>query len=367
MTLQISINRPLCELLTTVTAHQGTMAKAWRLRQRSALGSIFALAVLAWNIRFVIFFDSDRSSASSSNHTTILIWHWPFHKPMNLSGDICLNTYNIKNCTLTDDRNMFNRSNVVVFHHIDLDLVGHQMPTGPRPSQQMWVWATLESPSNINGLMKWNNTFNWTLTYREDSDIFVPYGRMVPNLAMELNATVKDGLVSWVVSHYHRTQERANFYKAFSSYLKVDVYGKASRKPLCSSCLLPMISKYLFYLALENSIHKDYITEKLWRNAFLAGAVPIVLGPPRENYEKFIPSDSFIHVGDFQSPKHLAEFLKTMTPERYQEFFHWRQRYGVKVYTDWRERFCMICSKYPTLPKSKVYTDIEGWFTNENI
>ncbi|KAM4019207.1 alpha-(1,3)-fucosyltransferase 7 [Anomaloglossus baeobatrachus] len=343
------------------------MAIARRLRQGSTLGSIFALAVMAWNIRFVLFFDSSESLSSSSDETTILIWHWPFYKAMNLSGDICFNAYNIRNCRLTDDQNMFNRSNVVVFHHKELDLVGHQMPTGPRPPQQMWVWATLESPSNTKGLTNWNNTFNWTLTYREDSDIFVPYGQLVPNLAMTLNATMKAGLVSWVVSHYHRTQERANFYKEFSSYLKVDVYGKASKKPLCPSCLLPMISKYFFYLALENSVHKDYITEKLWRNALLAGVVPIVLGPPRENYEKFIPSDSFIHVSDFPSLKHLAEFLKTMTTERYQDFFHWRQRYGVKVYTDWRERFCRICSMYPSLPKSKVYTDLHGWFINENV
>lgn len=287
--------------------------------------------------------------------------------PMNLSGDICLNDYNIKNCRLTDDRNMFNHSNVVVFHHKELDTIGHQMPTGPRPPQQMWVWATLESPSNTKGLSKWNNTFNWTLTYREDSDIFVPYGQMVPNLPMASHVTRKTGLVSWVVSNYHRDQERATFFKEFSLYLKVDVYGKAKRKILCSSCLLPTMSKYLFYLALENSVHKDYITEKLWRNAFLAGAVPIVLGPPRENYEKFIPADSFIHVSDFPSPRHLADFLGTMTTQRYQEFFHWRQVYGAKLYTDWRERFCMICSKYPSLPKTKVYTDIERWFNSENV
>ncbi|XP_040260842.1 alpha-(1,3)-fucosyltransferase 7 [Bufo bufo] len=338
-----------------------------RLRQGSTLGSIFALAIFAWNIYFFQSLDSEGNLASPNTITTILIWHWPFHKPMNLSGEVCLNIYNIKNCRLTDDRNMFSNSNVVVFHHKELQTVGHKMPTGPRPSEQLWVWATLESPTNTKGLEKWNNTFNWTLTYREDSDIFVPYAKMVPNLIMEWNDTLKTGLVSWVVSNYHQVQQRAKFYKELSSYLKVDVFGKASRKPLGSSDLLQKMSKYYFYLALENSVHKDYITEKLWRNAFLAGAVPIVLGPPRENYEKFIPPDSFIHVSDFPSPKHLAIFLQTMTPLRYQEFLRWRQVYGVKLYTDWRERFCMICSKYPSLPKSKVYTDIETWFKSENI
>ncbi|KAG8536423.1 hypothetical protein GDO81_026390 [Engystomops pustulosus] len=341
------------------------MAAARTLRQGSKLGGILALAMFTWKLRFVLLYDSEGSSHSTKNMTTILIWQWPFNKPMDLSGDVCLDLYNIKNCSLTDDRSMFIHSEVVIFHHMEMDSTGYQMPTGHRPSQQMWVWANLESPSNAKGLWKWKNTFNWTLTYREDSDIFVPYGKMVPNLTMPLNDTEKTGLVSWVISNHQETQDRVTFYKEFSSYLKVDVYGKASRKPLCSSCLLPTMSKYLFYLALENSIHKDYITEKLWRNALLSGAVPIVLGPTRENYERFIPSDSFSHISDFPSTKHLAEFIRKLTPQRYKKFFQWRQKYGVKVYTDWRERFCMICHKYPSLPKKKVYTDLEGWFRRE--
>ncbi|XP_056394166.1 alpha-(1,3)-fucosyltransferase 7 [Hyla sarda] len=343
------------------------MAVGRILKQGSTLGSVLFLAMFAWNIRFVLFFGSEGSSAAPNNEITVLIWHWPFLKPMNISGDVCLNIYNIQDCRLTDDRKMFNRSNVVVFHHRELNTRGHKMPAGPRPPQQMWVLATLESPSNTKGLWKWNNTFNWTLTYHEDSDIFAPYGQMVHNLPMALNDTEKTGLVSWVVSNYRHVQERVKFFKRFSLYQKVDVYGKASRRPLCPSCLLSTMSKYLFYLALENSVHKDYITEKLWRNAFHVGAVPIVLGPPRENYEKFIPSDSFIHVSDFPSPKHLSDFIGTITPQRYKEFFRWRQDYGVKLYNDWRERFCMICAKYPSLNKTKVYADIEGWYNSENV
>ena len=34
-----------------------------------------------------------------------------------------------------------------------------------------------------------------------------------------------------------------------------------------------------FYLAFENSYHcKDYITEKVYKNAFFSGSVPIVWG-----------------------------------------------------------------------------------------
>ncbi|XP_063791614.1 alpha-(1,3)-fucosyltransferase 7 [Pseudophryne corroboree] len=336
------------------------MPVAYTLLHRLAL--VCALITLVWNIRFVLFIGYEESMDPLHKVTTILIWDWPFHKPMNVSGDVCAELYNIKNCRLTADRNIYNHSDVVVFHHKELGKNGCEMPSQSRPAKQMWVWANLESPSNTNGLEKLSNVFNWTLTYREDSDIFVPYGQLVPKPVTKFHNSTKTGLVAWVVSNYHRSQERALFFKEFSSYLKVDVYGKASNRTLCSTCLIPTLSRYFFYLALENSVHQDYITEKLWQNSFLAGTVPVVLGPPRENYEKFIPADSFIHVSDFLSPKHLADFLVSMTPQRYQEFFRWRETYGVKVYMDWRQRFCTIGSKYPGLPKTKTYSNLEGWF-----
>ncbi|KAM9326683.1 alpha-(1,3)-fucosyltransferase 7 [Gastrophryne carolinensis] len=337
------------------------------LQSRSALGSIFVLLMLGSNILFVLFLGSEQATPTSDESPiTVLIWHWPFNKPLNLSENVCFDLYNIPNCRLTDDRSLLNQSHVVVFHQKELGDKGYQMPHSPRTPGQMWVWTTLESPSNTFDLGKWNNIFNWTLTYREDSDIFVPYGKLIPMFQMPFNISIKTGLVTWAVSNYHRSQKRASFFKEFSSYLNVDVYGEANRKPLCPSCLLPAISRYYFYLALENSIHRDYITEKLWQNSFLSGAVPIVLGPPRENYERFIPSASFIHVSDFPSPKHLAEFLGSMTLQHYQQYHSWRQAYRVKIYSDWRERFCTICSKYPHLPKSKVYSDLEDWFTNRN-
>jgi hypothetical protein len=78
---------------------------------------------------------------------------------------------------------------------------------------------------------------------------------------------------------------------------------------------------YKFYLAFENSDCEDYVTEKLY-NAFLAGAIPIVRGPP--DYSRYIPTNhSVIHTRDFQSPKDLAAFLTELLADeaRYQFVF----------------------------------------------
>ena len=39
-----------------------------------------------------------------------------------------------------------------------------------------------------------------------------------------------------------------------------------------------LINDYKFYFAWENSACQEYITEKVWWNAYEKGAVPIVMG-----------------------------------------------------------------------------------------
>jgi hypothetical protein len=47
---------------------------------------------------------------------------------------------------------------------------------------------------------------------------------------------------------------------------------------------------------MENSITKDYFTEKLW-DGFKAGCVPIYMGPP--NTKDFIPQNSILDLNAF--------------------------------------------------------------------
>ncbi|KFO76019.1 Alpha-(1,3)-fucosyltransferase 7 [Cuculus canorus] len=319
-------------------------------------------ATTLWNLKgFLHCFKVFREAPKQTEPLVVLVWEWPSKQVPNLSGDVCRELYGIAGCRLTVERQLLGRANVVVFPHTSLRPGKDNLPT-KRPPGQSWVWVSLESPSNTKALARWNQTFNWVMTYRQDSDIFIPYGKLVPNQSATVNIPTKTSLVSWVVSNYHRTQKRAQVYKNLSRYLHVNIYGKANKKPLCNDCLLPTTSKSKFYLAFENSIHQDYITEKLWRNSLMAGTVPVVLGPPRANYEQFVPADSFIHVDDFGSLAELATFLKTMNSSRYRQFFAWQERFSVKLYDDWRERICTICTAYPSLPRDRVYPDLQSWF-----
>uniref|UniRef100_A0A3Q3W4V1 Fucosyltransferase n=1 Tax=Mola mola TaxID=94237 RepID=A0A3Q3W4V1_MOLML len=304
--------------------------------------------------------------SGSQRNITILLWHWPFGNSYRLNRDKCLELYNISRCFLTDNTSAYSTADVVVFHHQELSRGLSLLPMHQdRPASQHWVWLSLEPPANNANLTQLNGLFNWTMSYRHDADIHIPYGRTMLGGDERGFQTVSNRscLVSWVVSKYWPHQDRAIFYQSLKKYIPIEVYGKWNKKTLPNRRLLPTIAKCYFYLSFENCQAKDYISEKLWRNAFQAGAVPVVLGPSRATYEALAPPGSFIHVADFKSPADLAAHLKLVAADTqaYEKYFMWHQTHRIKTYTDWRERLCQICVKYPSLPAKRVYQDLESW------
>ena len=77
-----------------------------------------------------------------------------------------------------------------------------------RPSNQTWGFFALESPLNSIETRQLNGLFNWTLTYRTDSDVYVPYGFFTQLESEGENASIqdysigKDKLVVWTVSQH---------------------------------------------------------------------------------------------------------------------------------------------------------------------
>lgn len=297
---------------------------------------------------------------------SILLWHWPFGRSYSLSGNKCLDMYGIGHCFLTDDRSTYPAADVVVFHHQELSNGLSTLPMHlPRPAGQRWVWLSMEPPINNANVKQLSGVFNWTMSYRRDADIPVPYGKTLPGAGMQgfHSALNRSFLACWVVSKSKPNQTRVDVYQSLKKYIPIHVYGKWKNKPLPDDRLLPTISNCLFYLSFENSEAKDYISEKLWRNAFQAGAVPVVLGPSRATYEAVAPPHSFIHVADFKRAAELAAYLNHLAEDKqaFEEYFKWHKTHRIKIYTDWRERLCQICLKYPRLPTRKVYLDLEGW------
>ncbi|XP_009984387.1 PREDICTED: galactoside 3(4)-L-fucosyltransferase-like [Tauraco erythrolophus] len=303
------------------------------------------------------------SLPKSERPLTILLWTWPFGTHFTFMN--CSKLYRTPDCHFTIDRSWSQKADAVIVHHRDVCKNMNELAQQPRPPSQRWIWFNLESPTNSPNLGAMDNVFNLTMSYRRDSDIYTPYGQL--HLLTEpqpFNIPPKTKLVAWIVSNWKPALQRVKYYEELKKHITVDIYGK-QHLPLSRDDVLSTMSQYSFYLAFENSQHEDYITEKLWKNALTAGTVPVVLGPPRENYELFLPPDSFIHVDDFASPADLAQYLQELSKdsERYQRYFQWRKWLKPSPGPSWAVHVCRACLFLQTTEaRYRVVPHLSRWF-----
>lgn len=239
------------------------------------------------------------------------------------------------NCYATNDKSLLNMSDAVIVHLRSK----WDKPPIYRPSKQVWVFYLMESPAYSPIKFKTlDRIFNWTMTYRLDSDIVQRYGEIIPrafnssvqkSFMNELNlAKNKTKLVAWFVTNCGTNSKREKYAKELEKHVKIDKYGKCGRLKCrgMQTCLKMLGENYKFYLAFENARCIDYVTEKVF-GPMMYNVVPIVLGGI--DYSKILPPHSYINIEDFASPKHLAEYLKHMNDSEYNSFLSWKMKYEV--------------------------------------
>jgi hypothetical protein len=104
-----------------------------------------------------------------------------------------------------------------------------------------------------------------------------------------------------------------------------------------------LIAAYPFYLAIENSISLDYVSEKVYE-PLLVGTIPIYLGAP--NIEDFLPTaHSAILATDFASIKELAAYVLCVlrTPSVYDYYVNWKSRPLLPSFEALHQRFAPLC------------------------
>ena len=80
------------------------------------------------------------------------------------------------------------------------------------------------------------------------------------------------------------------------------------------------------------------------------------------NYSALLPPHSFIDVRNFESPKHLAQYLESLqyNHKEYLAYFDWKKTYHVQ--TAVQDGFCKLCEILNTKhSKRNIYTDIANW------
>lgn len=282
----------------------------------------------------------------------------------------------VKNCYVTANKHLLpiEEFDALLFHIPLPHYLNHRdvLPQKRSPHQR-YIFANFETPINYVGKRTQyvlDGFFNWTMTYRLDSDIPWTLGSIVKGktkytMPTEEFVRNKTRTAAWFVSNCNALNRRAILGEELGRYIDVDVYGTCGTLTCKKSddCYGMLERKYGFYLAFENSNCRDYVTEKFF-NVLGRNVIPVVYGAP--NYTHLAPPHSHINVDDFENVEILANYLNQLQNDvkRYLEYFEWKKNYYVDNSSD--RYMCRLCAKLnnPDEP-SKTYYDIHDWWWGE--
>lgn len=253
----------------------------------------------------------------------------------------------------------------------------------------VWILWSDEPPSIIDYSPFNSYQFNWTISYKLNSEVsLATYGlfskRTIPLSEDEYDQWIerefarrKSGAL-WFVSNCYAKKRLDIFHQLkSSSNLIIEGYGRCvDYYPLhfCrsfSQCELDYMSKFLFYLSFESNTCQDYITEKFYK-AFYYGLIPIVHGPEKSNYERFAPKNSFLYLNDY--PSDLTQFaahLEQIASNRtfFSSYHRWRQT--SEVILDGRAleriRMCELCQRLVHLRQGAIvyYKNLKEFYNEK--
>lgn len=311
----------------------------------------------------------------------VLFWTRGFHgKAINFIGEgyDVFKHCKVQNCFTTYDKTLLPSPadyDAIIFHvPIERGRIPEPIPT-ERSHHQRYIFYNRESPVHFledRAQYLINNFYNWTMTYRKDSDIPRTYGHILriptPNFVMPKKSFVKKKpkMVAWLVSNCRSKNKREEVARVLSKYVSVDIYGRCGNLtcPKTADCFGMIERNYKFYLAFENSHCNDYVTEKLY-SLLKYNIIPVVYGAV--NYREKAPPHSVINVEGFDSIKSLADYLIELSndPQKYLEYFEWKKHYQSFLYDASTD--CNLCKMLNNakLPP-KTYPDIVRWFWGTN-
>ncbi|CAM1321091.1 FUT7 (predicted) [Pycnogonum litorale] len=294
-------------------------------------------------------------------------------------------------CTTTTNKSYAEKAKAVLF---SIPSLGSNPKLPRKYENQTWIYLNLESPQTdirqrgMKRFASFQNMFDWTMCHMRDSDIVTPYftiKRIASNDSenlLDFTSSIrskikkKTRLVAWFVTNFDVTpSERHDVVKKLISHgIRVDVYGPSGRykcpRSKGTKCLELLDRKYKFYLSFENSICKDYVTEKFYK-ILPYDVVPIVFGGG--DYRSIVPPSSFVDVTTFDSIKDVAEFIKRLDKDDklYEKYFEWKRNVAITLESFPETSFCKVCRRLTAAAPSssdgggaKTHRNLLRWWTD---
>lgn len=149
----------------------------------------------------------------------------------------------------------------------------------------------------------------------------------------------------------------------FQKYIDVDIYGSCGQPCKQEVCDDLLRHHYKFYISFENSLCKDYTTEKLFKAYYPdTHIIPVARGAVP--YGQFLPNNTMINAADFKTPKDLALFLKNLASDldRYAAYLAEKDKYRPvrSIPSGIGSVGCEVCKKVHTQTFHKTL-DMKQW------
>ncbi|KAK3082740.1 hypothetical protein FSP39_003904 [Pinctada imbricata] len=276
---------------------------------------------------------------------------------------------------------------------------------------QVWIFSQFESPHYLANEMyleimqkkimdKFKRKVNWTMSFRRDSDLVFVHGDFSTR-TVALNENIlgkvqedyktKSETAAWFVSHCKTKSKREKYVDLMRNDIEVDEYGGCTGRklPKCpknranaikeawglkstsdspGACFNILDEKYKFYLSFENSLCRDYLTEKSLHHVVRHNVIPVMRSGA--NHSIFNPPNSYIDANEFTSAKDLTLYLKLLEsqPKEMLKYFEWKKFYTSDYpIKNWQQSICEICKRLHQPKKyTRLYEDLHEWIMKPN-
>lgn len=328
---------------------------------------LYMTQIDSWQIRILKSAQILTSDTDIYRNFSILFYTYPDWFERDTSKINFFKDCKYKNCNVTFNHSMLLQSDAVIFYHVGMN----QPPT--KLSNQIWIFVSLESPYTTKTTYNregFKNKFDWTMTYRQDSEGFIPYGVIKRrNKVLEKNYKSifqnKTKEAVWVVSHCNTISKREKYIQEMAKYIGVDTFGRCGQSCNTNSaedCKQALSKTYKFYLSFENALCNDYMTEKI-STIYLDDMdfIPVVRGAP--NASNYLPKNTYVSTRDFKTPKELAEYLKNLGRNEtlYTDILKEKDKYYYQSNSHFEGGMCDICRLLNNNYTTQTAKDLEQW------
>ncbi|KAH3741711.1 3-galactosyl-N-acetylglucosaminide 4-alpha-L-fucosyltransferase FUT3-like [Dreissena polymorpha] len=328
--------------------------------------------------------------------TDLILWVNPpdylrQHDAYHLNFDHC----KVNRCLLTYNKELFSEARAVIFNgHV----LGYKQTSQVRHKDQLWVWWSNAPPSNYfqNGdrwtYPPYREGFNLTMTYHHGSDIIMPFGAItVSDVTQPLDwfavadKKYKDAVFIETNSCFARS-ERGEYIETLKLYINIEIFHANdchdSRKVWhCASrhysdACYDIINEYKFYLAFEDALCEDYVTDQFFKHYNYNVIIVTRTGNVNNSTRKILKDATYINADDFRSAHELGEYLQELGRDmkRYANILETKSRTkSVPFSSTYQNALCDLCAHVRKVPKIRhdvivtKYDNIRHYFNEDNF